>query len=89
MHEKKRTTHQRLTLVLMLAMLTVVYMTATAGPAASQQFEFSEFHTWTDIATIYKFNDAFRYDGDYGFLTSDDWTLIYLRPSVALIESRW
>jgi len=73
---------QRLTLVLILM---GVIATTTPRPAAPQQFEFDEFHTWTDVATIYKFSDAFRYDGDYGIrglLTDDDWTLIYLRPSV-------
>ena len=93
MHGTKRSlTHQRLTLALLLAMLTSAYMTATPGPAASQPFEFSEFHTWTDVATIYKFSDEFRYDGDYGirgFLTDDNWTLIYLRPSVRYRTHPW
>ena len=69
-----------------------IIATTTPRSAASQPFEFSEFHTWTDVATIYKFGDAFRYDGDYGirgFLTSDDWTLIYLRPSVRYKTHSW
>ena len=93
MHATKRSfTRQRLTFALMLAMLTGVFMTATPGPAASQQFEFTEFHTWTDVATIYKFSDAFRYDGDYGLrglLSDDDWTLLYPRPSVRYGTRSW
>ena len=55
-------------------------------PAAeAQDIEFSEFHTWTDLATIKSFNEKWRYDGDYGIrglISDDDWTLVYLRPSV-------
>ncbi|MCH7547988.1 MAG: DUF2490 domain-containing protein [Candidatus Krumholzibacteriota bacterium] len=74
------------------SVLMGVVATTTPRPAASQQFEFNEFHTWTDVATIYKFSDTFRYDGDYGirgFLTDDDWTLIYLRPSVRYQSRPW
>jgi len=61
-------------------------------PAASQEPKFSEFHTWWDIATIYNFDDRFRYDGDYGtrgLLTDDYWTLVYLRPSVRYRDRSW
>ena len=64
----------------------------TPRTAVSQPFEFQEFHTWTDVSTIYKFSDQFRYDGDYGIrglLTGDDWTLIYLRPSVRYQTDSW
>jgi len=69
-----------------------VIATATPKTPAAQPFEFSEFHTWTDVATIYKFSDTFRYDGDYGIrglLTDDDWALIYLRPSVRYRKQSW
>jgi len=63
-----------------------VLMTITPRPAASQVIpEFEQFHTWTDVATIYNFSERFRYDGDYGLrglLTDSNWTLLYLRPSV-------
>ena len=74
---------QQLTLVLVLlgGLLAV-----TSRPAAAQVLpDFEEFHTWTDIATIYNFSSSFRYDGDYGLrglLTDRNWTLLYLRPSV-------
>ncbi|MCZ6617120.1 MAG: DUF2490 domain-containing protein [Gammaproteobacteria bacterium] len=65
---------------------------ATPVPAAPQGLEFREFHTWSDLATIYNFSDRFRYDGDYGIrglLTGDDWTLVYLRPSVRYQTRSW
>ncbi len=80
---------QRLTLVLVLPGLLV---TTTPRPAASQLPEFEEFHTWTDIATIYNFNSSFRYDGDYGLrglATDRNWTLLYLRPSVRYRTKPW
>jgi hypothetical protein len=74
--------------------MALLALIATMSPrsAASQEFEFKEFHTWTDVATIYQFNDALRYDGDYGIrglLTDEDWTLIYLRPSVRYGTESW
>ena len=64
----------------------------TPNPAASQDFSFEEFHTWSDIATIYNFSSDFRYDGDYGIrglITDRNWTLIYLRPSVRYRVRPW
>lgn len=63
-----------------------------ATPAVSQTPEFEEFHTWTDVATIYNFSERFRYDGDYGLrgvLTDSDWSLLYLRPSVRYRARPW
>ena len=56
-----------------------------APSAHSQGFQFEEFHTWTDLATVYHLTDRWRYDGDYGFrglLTDRNWTAAYVRPSV-------
>ncbi len=61
-------------------------------PSAAQTQPFDEFHTWTDLATIYNVSDRFRYDGDYGVrggLTDRDWTLVYVRPSVRYQAARW
>lgn len=61
-------------------------------PAVSQTPQFEEFHTWTDVATIYNFSERFRYDGDYGLrgvLTDSDWSLLYLRPSVRYRARPW
>ena len=55
------------------------------APSHAQEPRFTEFHDWTDLATIYNFSSTFRYDGDYGvrgLLTDSEWTLVYLRPSV-------
>jgi len=54
-------------------------------PAQAQTPDYNNFHTWADLATIKNFSKDFRYDGDYGvrgLLSDDDWTQIYLRPSV-------
>jgi hypothetical protein len=54
--------------------------------------DFDEFHTWTDAATIYHFDEHWRYDGDYGLrgvLTGEHWTLLYLRPSVRYQARPW
>ena len=78
-------------LILVLVLMGVLLTTA-ARPAASQVPQFTEFHTWTDIATIYNFSDRFRYDGDYGvrgLLTDRNWTLVYLRPSVRYRFQPW
>jgi len=71
--------------LMLVPTLIVVLALTMPRPAVSQPLEFNEFHSWTDVATIYKFGDKFRYDGDYGLrgvLSDDDWWLLYLRPSV-------
>ena len=76
----------------LVALYLGIMATMIPTPAASQEPMFSEFHTWSDIATIYNFSDRFRYDGDYGLrglLTDDYWTLLYLRPSVRYRDRSW
>jgi hypothetical protein len=66
--------------------------TTPARFAAAQSPVFTEFHTWTDVATIYNFSERWRYDGDYGLrggLTDPNWTLLYLRPSVRYRHAQW
>ena len=73
-------------------LLLGVLMSFAPAPAISQTPRFEEFHTWTDVATIYEFNDRFRYDGDYGvrgLFTDSDWTQLYLRPSVRYQARPW
>lgn len=84
---------KHLQLILGLVLMGVLLAT-TPRPAASQIQvpQFTEFHTWTDIATIYNFSGSFRYDGDYGIrglLTDSNWTLVYLRPSVRYRLKPW
>ena len=74
----------------------VVWLTLLAlfipGAAAAQSREFSELHTWSDLATIYDFSDRFRYDGDYGLrgvISDPEWTLLYVRPSVRYRPRDW
>ena len=83
----KRTHHLRI-------VLYAVFLAVMSSPlaATAQEREFTEFHTWTDIGTIYKFNDVWRYDGDYGLrgvLTDENWTLLYLRPSFRYKDRGW
>lgn len=80
---------QSLRLGLTLLLLSVI-VTLTPRSAASQ--ELVEFETWLDLATIYNVSERFRYDGDYGirgFLSSDVWDIIYLRPSVRYQVQPW
>ena len=52
----------------------------------------ADFQTWSDIATIYRFADGWRYDGDQGIrgvLSDSDFTLIYFRPSVRYRAKPW
>lgn len=75
-----------------LRALLIVASVLGAAPAWAQVPEFNSFHTWADVATIKNINERFRYDGDYGvrgLLSDDDWTLIYLRPSVRYRVKPW
>ena len=60
--------------------------------ALAKSGESSDFYTWSDIATIYKFSDNWRYDGDQGIrglLSQSDFTLLYFRPSVRYRAKSW
>jgi hypothetical protein len=61
-------------------------------PALVQVGNSSDFQTWSDIATIYKISDSWRYDGDQGVrgvLSQNDFTLLYFRPSVRYRAKSW
>jgi hypothetical protein len=52
----------------------------------------ADFYTWSDITTIYKLSDNWRYDGDQGIrgvLSNSDFTLLYFRPSVRYRAKPW
>ena len=52
----------------------------------------ADFYTWSDITTIYKLSDSWRYDGDQGIrgvLSDSDFTLLYFRPSVRYRAKPW
>ena len=74
------------------AALLVLGMLGLAPPTAAQEdLDGAEFETWTDIATIYKLDDRWRYDGDYGIrslLTTRGFKQLYLRPSVRYLVNR-
>ena len=51
-----------------------------------------DFQTWSDIATIYRFAEGWRYDGDQGIrgvLSDSDFVLLYFRPSVRYRAAPW
>lgn len=67
-----------------LTLLLLISVILTLTPRSNAEEELVKFEEWADLATIYKFSDSFRYDGDYGIrgvLSSPSWQ-IYLRPSV-------
>ena len=53
----------------------------------------AEYQTWSDITTIYRFADGWRYDGDqrvrWGEQNGNDFTLLYIRPSVRYRVNPW
>jgi hypothetical protein len=60
--------------------------------ALEKSGESAEFQIWSDIATIYKISDNWRYDGDQGvrgLLSQNDFTLLYFRPSVRYRARPW
>jgi hypothetical protein len=64
----------------------------TTLSSAQEELDSAEFETWTDIATVYQFNNNFRYDGDYGirsWLTTRGFRQIYFRPSVRYWAKPW
>ncbi len=70
--------------VTLLAIISILVLTRSSDCA--------EFQTWSDIATIYKFADNWRYDGDQGIrglLSQNDFTLLYFRPSVRYRAKSW
>ena len=79
---------RRSTLVPILLGIAVL----TTLSSAQEESDSAEFETWTDIATIYQFNDRLRYDGDYGirsWLTTRGFRQIYFRPSVRYRAKPW
>ena len=75
-----------------LVLILLGIATLTTLSSAQEESDSAEFETWTDIATIYKFNDKLRYDGDYGvrsWLTTRGFRQIYFRPSVRYQVKPW
>jgi hypothetical protein len=54
--------------------------------------DFTDFHTWSELRTVYNVNGSLRYDGDYGLrglLTDRKWTLAFVRPSIRFMTKPW
>ena len=61
-------------------------------PTLASSANGADFQTWSDIATIYRIADNWRYDGDQGIrgmLSGSDFTLLYFRPSVRYRARPW
>jgi len=61
-------------------------------PTLASSANGADFQTWSDIATIYRFAEDWRYDGDQGVrgvLSDSDFTLLYFRPSVRYRAKPW
>ncbi len=70
-----------------VTVVTAILITILAGSSDG-----ADFQTWSDIATIYRFADGWRYDGDQGIrgvLSDSDFTLVYFRPSVRYRARDW
>ena len=73
-----------------LLIATIIIMISVVGLVRSG--DCSDFQTWSDIATIYRFAEDWRYDGDLGVrgvLSDSDFTLLYFRPSVRYRAKSW
>jgi hypothetical protein len=72
--------------------ITILIIISIAPPVLVRSGHGADFQTWSDIATIYKFADHWRYDGDQGLrglLSNSDFTLLYFRPSVRYRAKSW
>ena len=72
--------------------ISVILIILISIPFLVKNGESADFQTWSDIATIYKFADRWRYDGDQGIrglLSDSDFTMLYFRPSVRYRFKPW
>ncbi|MBT8369246.1 MAG: DUF2490 domain-containing protein [Deltaproteobacteria bacterium] len=72
--------------------INITFIIIISIPTLTVTVSGADFQTWSDIATIYKFNDRWRYDGDQGVrgvLSDSDFTLLYFRPSVRYRARSW
>jgi hypothetical protein len=66
-----------------LLILIIILVEIPAGRALA-----ADYQLWTDFVSIYKINDIWRYNGDYGIrngIKGYDWDQIYIRPSVRYV----
>ncbi|UCH85077.1 MAG: DUF2490 domain-containing protein [Candidatus Latescibacterota bacterium] len=73
-------------------LMTMLVLVVMPGNAECRVADINDFQTWSDITTIYKFNDRWRYDGDQGgrgFASNEEWRILYFRPSVRYVARSW
>ena len=73
--------------------ISITVLIIISNPAMANFGHGADFQTWSDITTIYRFADRWRYDGDQGIrwgkLSDSDFTLLYIRPSVRYRVKPW
>ena len=72
--------------------ISVILIIFISIPTLASSTNGADFQTWSDIATIYRFAEGWRYDGDQGVrgvLSDSDFTLLYFRPSVRYRVKPW
>jgi hypothetical protein len=72
--------------------ISITFIIIISIPTLTGTVSGADFQTWSDLATIYKFSDNWRYDGDQGIrgvLSDSDFTLLYFRPSVRYRAKPW
>jgi len=72
--------------------INITFIIVVSIPVLVRSGHSADFQTWSDIATIYKFSENWRYDGDQGIrgmLSDSDFTLLYFRPSVRYRAKPW
>ena len=72
--------------------INVILVAVISIPVLIKSSDCADFQTWSDIATIYRFAEGWRYDGDQGIrgvISDSDFTLIYFRPSIRYRAKPW
>ena len=68
----------------LLVFILIILLTLLTSSLAAQDSTDLDFQTWTDLTTIYSFNNRWMYSGDYGIrgvLFGQDWYTFYIRPT--------
>jgi len=72
--------------------ITFLIVILNITPGLARPARGADFQTWSDLTTIYRFADGWRYDGDQGVrgvLSDSDFTLLFFRPSVRYRVKPW
>jgi hypothetical protein len=70
--------------------LTIIFSFSSISNVRAQDGDEKDFQTWFDFRTAYFIDEKWTYDGDYGirgFISNEDWRLVYINPSFILQPS--